>query len=313
MLGYLVRRTLSMIPVLLGVSIIIFFSMRLAPGDPVRQILGPLASQQRVEQVREQLGLDKPIYVQYGIWLGNALRGDFGDSIANHAPTLELVGERVGRTLELTLAALLVTLVVALFAGTVSAVRQYSLLDNAVTFLALFWLSMPTFWLGLMLMLILAVHIPWLPISGGGGPLWSWDGIAHLILPALALGLPQAGTFTRLTRSSMLDVLLQDYVTTARSKGIHETVVIFKHAFRNGLIPILTMIGLQLPWLFGGSVIVETVFSWPGMGRLLTSSIFDRDYPVVQTIALVYSLAVVLGNFLTDVAYSVADPRVRLE
>ncbi len=312
MVGYLVRRTLLMIPVLLGVSMIIFFSMRLAPGDPVRQILGPLASQQKVNEVRNELGLNKPIYIQYAIWLKNALHGDLGSSIANHAPTLQLVGERIGRTLELTLAALVVTLVVALVAGIISAVRQYSILDNTVTVFALFWLSMPTFWLGLMLMLLLAVHIPGLPISGGGGPLWSWDGLVHLILPALTLGLPQAGTFARLARSSMLDVLLQDYVTTARSKGIRESTVIFKHAFRNSLIPILTMIGLQLPWLFGGSVIVETVFSWPGMGRLLTSAIFDRDYPVVQVIALVYSLAVVLGNFMTDIAYSVADPRVRL-
>jgi len=313
MLSYLVRRTLSIVPVLIGVSLIVFLSMRLAPGDPARQILGPLASQEKVLELRSQLGLDKPIFVQYSIWLKNALRGDLGESIANHAPTLELVSERVGQTLELTIAAFCITLLVALTAGIISAIRQYSITDTVVTFSALFWLSMPTFWLGLMFMLFLAVRIPGLPISGRGGSFWTWNGLVHLILPALTLGLPQAGTFTRITRSGMLDVLLQDYVTTARSKGLAERVVILKHALRNTLIPVITMMALQLPWLFGGSVIVETVFSWPGMGRLLTTAVFERDYPLVQATALVYTLVVVFANYLADIAYSLADPRIRLQ
>ncbi len=313
MLVYIFRRALMMIPVLIGVSLIVFLGMRLAPGDPVRQILGPLASQKKVEQVRQELGLDKPIFIQYGIWFKNVLQGNLGNSIASHAPTLLLVRDRIGRTLELTLAAFVIALLIALTAGIISAVYQYSLLDTIVTFMTLFWLSMPSFWLGLTLMLILAVHIPGLPISGSGGPIWSWDGVRHLILPALSLGLPQAGSLARITRSSMLDVLLQDYITTARSKGIKERKVILKHALRNGLIPLITMVGLQLPWLFSGSVIIETVFSWPGMGRLLTSAIFERDYPVVQTTALIYTLVVVLGNFLADIAYSLADPRIRME
>ena len=247
------------------------------------------------------------------IWLKNAVQGDMGKSIASHAPTLQLVGERIGRTLELTIAAFIVNMLLSLSAGVISAVRQYSRTDHAVTFMALFWLSMPAFWLGLMLMFLLAVRIPWLPISGSGGPVWTWEGLSHLILPALTLGLPQAGTFTRITRSSMLDVLLQDYITTARSKGIREWRVIVKHAFRNALIPVITLVGLQLPWLFGGSVIVETVFSWPGMGRLLTTAIFERDYPLVQTIAMVYTLVVILGNYLADLAYSIVDPRIRLK
>ncbi len=302
-----------MIPVLFGVSLIVFFSMRLAPGDPARQILGPLASQEKVEALRENLGLNKPIIVQYGIWLSKALQGDLGKSIASHAPTLQLVGERLGRTLELTLAALLINIMVATTAGIISAVRQYSKVDNLVTVMALFWLSMPAFWLGLMLMFLLAVRIPWLPISGSGGPLWTADGLLHLILPALTLGLPQAGTFTRITRSSMLDVLLQDYITTARSKGISEWRVILKHALRNAVIPMITLLGLQLPWLFGGSVIIETVFSWPGMGRMLTTAIFERDYPLVQATAMIYTLVVIFGNYLADIGYSLADPRIRLK
>jgi len=302
-----------MIPVLIGVSLIVFFSMRLAPGDPARQILGPLASQQQVEALRHELGLDQPILVQYGIWIRNALHGDLGKSIASHAPTIELVGERLGRTLELTLSAFVVTMIVALTAGIVSAVHRHSVLDTGVTFLAMLWLSMPVFWLGLMFMLLIAIRIPGLPISGRGGPIWTLQGMLHLILPALTLGLPQAGSFTRITRSAMLDVMLQDYVTTAKSKGLRGGTVILKHAFRNALIPVITMIGLQIPWLFGGSVIVETVFAWPGMGRLLTTAIFERDYPLVQATALVYTLVVVLANYIADLAYSIADPRIRLE
>ena len=313
MATYFLRRLLSLIPVLIGVSIIVFLSMRLAPGDPARQILGPVAPQEEIIQLREELGLDKPLHVQYWVWLKHAVVGDLGKSLKSGVPALRLVGERLGRTLELTLAGLAVTLLVALVAGVTSAVRQYSLLDNLVTVGALFWLSMPTFWLGLMLMILLAARIPALPISGRGGPVWTWAGLKHLLLPALTLGLPRAGAFARITRSSMLEVLLQDYVTTARSKGLRETRVVIKHALRNALIPILTMLGLQIPWLFGGSVIVETVFAWPGMGRLLTTAVFERDYPLVQAIAIVYTLIVVLANFLADIAYSIADPRIRFD
>ena len=311
MLVYLVRRTLSTVPVLLAISAIVFFSMRLAPGDPVRQILGPLATEERVQETRHELGLDKPILVQYGIWLRNALGGDLGISIASHAPTTKLVGERIMKTLELAAAAFVLSLILALVSGTLSAVFQNSPLDSAMTFFALFWLSMPVFWLALMLMLLIAVKVPWIPISGRGGAIWTLDGLLHLLLPAIALGLPRGGTLTRIVRSSFLEVLLQDYITTARSKGLRERVVIMKHAFRNTLIPVITVMGLQLPWLFSGSVIVESVFAWPGMGRLLTSAVFERDYPLVQTTALFYTLVVVISNYLADIAYSFADPRIR--
>ncbi len=309
---YLIKRTLSVVPVLLGVSVIVFFSVRLAPGDPVRQVMGSHAGQERVEEVRHELGLDKPIVIQYGIWIRNALRGDMGTSIASHAPALKLVGERIGRTLQLTITALIITLLVSFTAGIISAVRQYKIADSLVTFGALFWLSMPVFWLGMMLMFLVAIRIPWLPISGSGEGYWSWDALRHLILPALTLGLPQAGTFTRLTRTSMLEVLRQDYITTARSKGIPEWKVIVKHAFRNALIPIVTMIGLQLPWLFGGSVIVETVFAWPGMGSMLTSAVFGRDYPLIQAIAMIYTVVVIGANYISDIAYVLIDPRIEL-
>lgn len=302
-----------MCPVLLIISIIVFFSMRLAPGDPVRQITGPLAREERVQEIRHDLGLDKPILVQYWIWLRKALKGDLGVSIATKAPTIHLVAERVTKTLELTGAALILTLTVALISGTLSAVFQYSVLDSAVTLFALFWLSMPVFWLALMLMLLIAVKIPWLPISGRGGPIWTLNGLRHLLLPAVALGLPRAGTLTRIVRSSFLEVLLQDYITTARSKGLRERMVVMKHAFRNALIPVITVFGLQLPWLFSGSVIVETVFAWPGMGRLLTTAVFERDYPLVQTTALFYTLIVVGANYLADVAYFLVDPRIRYD
>lgn len=313
MLSYLVRRTVATVFILIGVSLVVFFAIRLTPGDPARQILGPLAPQERVVELRKELGLDKPIWTQYGIWLKNAVRGDFGTSIASNAPALELVLERMLRTLELTMAAFLITVVLAITGGVLAAVYQYSLLDNFLTFSSLFWLSMPRFWLGLMFMLLFATRIPGLPISGSGGPIGTWSNLVHLILPALTLGLQRTGALTRIVRSSMLDVLQQDYIATARSKGLRNSVVIYKHALRNAMNPIITMIGLQLPWLFGGSVVVETVFSWPGMGRLLTTAIFERDYPLVQAVAIFYTLAVVAANYLADISYAISDPRIRLE
>ncbi len=313
MFSFLIRRSISMVFILIGVSIIVFFAMRLAPGDPARQILGPLASQEKVEELRHELALDKPLWIQYGIWFKNAVQGDLGKSIASKAPTLELVGERIVNTIELTMAAFIITLTLAIASGVISAVKQYSIVDNIVTLFSLFWLSMPRFWLGLMFMLLFATRISWLPISGMGGPIGTWDNLLHLILPALTLGLPRMGSLTRIVRSSMLNVLKQDYVIYARSKGLKESRVILKHALRNALNPVITMLGLQIPWLFGGSVIVETVFSWPGMGRLLTSAIFERDYPLIQAVAIGYTLIVVFANYLADISYAIADPRIRLE
>jgi len=313
MLTYLVRRTLLMIPILIGVATVVFFSMRLAPGDPVRMIAGPLASEQRLDEIRQELGLDRPILVQYGIWFRNLLRGELGHSIASGVSALHLVAVRITATLELTVSAFILSLFIALAAGITAAVYQASFYDNLVTFGALFWLSMPSFWLGLMFMFLLSVRIPFLPISGRGGAIWTWQGIQHLILPALTLGLPGAGATARIVRSSVLDTLSQDYVRTARSKGLAERVVVLKHVLRNSLIPVITMTALRLPWLFGGAVIVETVFAWPGMGRLLTAAIFNRDYPVVQAAALIYTAIVVLANYAADVLYSVADPRIRLQ
>jgi ABC-type dipeptide/oligopeptide/nickel transport system permease component len=313
MLTYLVRRTLLLIPILIGVATVVFFGMRLSPGDPVRMIAGPLASEQKLDEIRHDLGLDKSLPVQYAIWFRNLLRGDLGNSIASGVSALHLVALRIGATLELTLTAFVLSLLIALVAGVTAAVRQSSLYDNLVTFGAMFWLSMPSFWLGLMFMSLLAVQLRFLPISGRGGPLWTWTGLRHLILPALTLGLPSAGATARIVRSSVLETLSQDYVRTARSKGLRERSVVVHHVLKNSLIPVITMTALRLPWLFGGAVIVETVFSWPGMGRLLTAAVFNRDYPVVQAAALITTALVVFANYAADVLYSVADPRIRLE
>jgi len=313
MLTYLARRTLLLIPILIGVATVVFFGMRLSPGDPVRMIAGPLASEERLDEIRHELGLDKSIPVQYAIWFRNLLRGDLGNSIASGVPAVHLVALRVGATLELTITAFILSLAIALLAGVTAAVKQSSVYDNVVTFGAMFWLSMPSFWLGLMFMSILAVRLPFLPISGRGGSLWTWEGIRHLILPALTLGLPSAGATARIVRSSVLETLSQDYVRTARSKGLRERAVITRHVLKNSLIPVITMTALRLPWLFGGAVIVETVFAWPGMGRLLTAAVFNRDYPVVQAAALITTGLVVFANYAADVLYSVVDPRIRLE
>ncbi len=313
MLAYFVRRTLLLIPILIGVATVVFFGMRLSPGDPVRMIAGPLASEQKLDQIRHDLGLDKTLPVQYAIWFRNLLRGDLGNSVASGVPALHLVALRIGATLELTVSAFILSLVIALVAGVTAAVKQSSIYDNLVTFGAMFWLSMPSFWLGLMFMSLLAVRLPFFPISGRGGPLWTWEGIRHLILPALTLGLPSAGATARIVRSSVLETLSQDFVRTARSKGLAERAVIAHHVLKNSLIPVITMTALRLPWLFGGAVIVETVFAWPGMGRLLTAAVFNRDYPVVQTAALITTGLVVFANYAADMLYSVVDPRIRLK
>jgi len=313
MLSYIIRRVVALIPIFLGVSLVVFFTMHIAPGDPARQLVGPLATHEKIVEVRHKLGLDKPIYIQYLTWLSHIVQGDFGQSISSGAPSFELVSGRIGRTLELTVAAFILTIAISLLAGVISAAKHYSVLDTLTTFLALFWVSMPSFWFGLILMLLLAIVLPIFPISGRGGPLWTISGIKHLILPAITLGLPQIAVLMRITRSSVLEVLTQEYINTARSKGLRECIVIFKHVLKNALIPFITMATLQLPWLFGGAVVVETVFAWPGMGRLLVSAVFERDYPLVQCIAMTYTVIVIFANLFADILYCYVDPRIRLE
>ncbi len=310
MIAFLIRRLLFLVPTLLGVTMLVFSLMHVS-GDPIRLLFGPNVSEQVVREKKAELGLDLPIHVQYWNWLIRLVRGDLGNSIHVQDRVSSLISARFGPTLELTVFALLLTVLFALPAGIVSAVRPYSVLDSVTRFVALFWVSMPYFWLGIMLMLFFGLVLGWFPISGRGGPLWTIEGLRYAFLPVLTLALPPVALFTRLTRSAMLEVVNEEYIRTARSKGIGETRVVLRHALRNVLIPIVTLLGLRLPWLFGGAVITETVFAWPGMGRLLVGAVMERDYPVVQGIVVVIALLTVLSNLIVDVAYTYIDPRIR--
>jgi peptide/nickel transport system permease protein len=310
MARYVFHRVLSLLPVAVGVTVVVFSLLHLT-GDPIRLLYGLNVPEEIVQQRRDELGLNRPVALQYARWLIRAARGDLGESITTGDHVVAMIRPRIGPTLELTLLALLVTLAVSLPAGVVSAVRRNTLLDSLSRIAALFWVSMPTFWLGLLLILIFGVMLRWLPISGRAEAFWSLESLRTHVLPVLTLGLPPAALFTRLTRSSMLEVIGEEYVRTARSKGLAERIVIIKHALRNALIPILTLIGLRLPWLFGGAVITETVFAWPGMGRLLVDSVLKRDYPVVQGIVMAMAVLVVGSSLLVDLLYAYVDPRIR--
>ncbi len=310
MLAYVIRRFIVMIPIIAGVTVIIFSLMHVS-GDPVRLMYGPNVSKETIEIKRKELGLDKPLYIQYFRWADRILHGDFGRSIHVQDSVTNLIRARIGPTLELTTVALILTLVFAIPIGVLSAVKPYTAIDNLGRFFALFWVSMPYFWLGIVFILLFGVELRILPISGRGGPLWSFQGLDHIILPAMTLGLPPMALFTRIVRSSMLEVIHEDYIRTARSKGLDEQRVIYRHALRNALIPVVTLLAVRLPWLVGGAVITETVFAWPGMGRLLVDAVTQRDYPVVQGIVLILSVLVVLSNLGADLLYAYIDPRIR--
>ncbi|MGC9530427.1 MAG: ABC transporter permease [Candidatus Bipolaricaulaceae bacterium] len=312
MLSYIVRRLLVMIPVVAGVTLIIFMLMHVS-GDPVRLMYGPNVPKEKVEEKRRELGLDKPLYVQYLSWLERLVHGDLGRSIHVQDDVTRLIRARIGPTLELTLVALVLTLALSIPIGVISAVKPYTLVDNAGRFFALFWVSMPYFWLGIVFILLFGVQLKLLPISGRGGPLWTPQGLRHIVLPAMTLGLPPMALFTRLVRSSMLEVINEDYIRTARSKGLQEGTIVFRHGLRNALIPVITLLALRLPWLVGGAVITETVFAWPGMGRLLVDAVTQRDYPVVQGIVLILASLVLVANLLADVVYAYIDPRIRYD
>ncbi len=299
-----------LVPTLIGVTAIVFSLMHVS-GDPIRLLFGPNVSEEKVLEKRAELGLDKPIYVQYWKWLSQVVQGNLGLSIHVQDRVGRLILDRVGPTLELTILALILTVVVSIPAGIISAMRPYTIIDNASRFIALFWVSMPYFWLGIMLMMVFGLRLRVLPISGRGGPLWTLEGLKSATLPILTLGLPPIALFTRLTRSAMLEVVNEEYIRTARSKGVRETIVVVRHGLRNALLPVVTLLGLRLPWLFGGAVITETVFAWPGMGRLLVNAVMERDYPVVQGIVLVIALLTVLANLVVDFAYVLIDPRIR--
>ena len=301
--GYIMRRLLLTVPVVVGVSILIFLIIRLIPGDPAIAIAGVHASNEYIEQIRKDLYLDRSLAVQYAIFVRNLARGDLGYSTMTRRPVVVELRERFPRTVELTLLAMLIASVLGISAGIISATRRYSIFDNISMLVALFGVAAPVFWLALMLQLLFAVHLGWLPATGRGT-------FRHLILPAITLGLASAGLIARITRSSMLEVLRQDFITTARAKGLTEKVVVYKHAFKNALIPVVTIMGLQFGILLGGAVLTETVFAWPGVGRLLVDSILARDYPVVQGAVLVLAVTFVLINLIVDLIYAFLDPRI---
>lgn len=306
MASYIIRRLLLVIPVLLGVSLLVFSMVRLIPGDPAIFIAGEHASSADIEAIREQFGLTRSLPVQYTIFLGNLLRGDLGRSTRTDRPVTREIWERFPDTLQLASASMLIASLVGLIAGIISATRPYSIIDYTAMVGAMIGVSAPVFWLGLMLMLLFSVRLNWLPAVGSGT-------ISHLILPALTLGAASTAVIARMTRSSMLEVFGQDYVRTARSKGLKENRVIVKHALRNSLVPVITIMGLRFGTLLGGAVLTEIVFAWPGVGRLMVDSILARDYPVVQGAVLVIAMTFIFVNLAVDLLYSFIDPRIRCE
>ena len=306
MRSYLFRRLSLAVPVVAGVVTLVFLLIHLIPGDPVEIMLGESALPADREALRESLGLDRPILEQYGSFLWGLCRGDLGGSLQQRRPVSELIRAHYPATLELTFAAMLISLLIALPAGVVSGIRQYSLWDHSTMFVALLGVSMPNFWLGPLLIWVFSIQLGWFPVSGR-------QGLAHLVLPALTLGASMAAIVARMTRSSVLEVLREDYVTTARAKGLSEFRVVWKHVLRNAMLPVLTIVGLQFGALLAGSIITETIFSWPGLGTLMVEAIQTRDYPVVQGCVLVIALSYVAVNLLTDILYGVIDPRIRYE
>lgn len=305
MTRYWVSRLLQMIPPLFGLTIILFILLRIG-GDPVAHLVRPEASPEEIASVRAAYGLDRPYLEQYFKQLGLILRGDFGDSFRFRTPAMPLVLERLPATLELALASMLIAILIAIPAGLFSAVYQNSPLDLLVTTISTLGRAMPNFWIGIMLILLVAVQLEWTPVSGR-------EEAASIILPALTLGSSVATSLARILRSSMLEVIRQEYITTARAKGLPGHLVILRHGLRNALIPFVTVFGLQMAWLLGGAVIVEDVFAWPGLGRLLLKSVQVRDLSVVQAGVFIFALVVMLTNLLVDFIYMFLDPRIRYD
>jgi peptide/nickel transport system permease protein len=300
---YVLRRLALLVPLLVGASILVFLTMRLIPGDPARLSLGPEATDDQVQLMRRQWGLDQPLPVQYGYWVGHAVQGDFGRSTVSRVPAGQEIGTRLPATLQLTGLSIVIASAIGLGLGVLAAVRHNTWLDHASMVLALLGVCTPTFWLGLMLILVFSVRLAWLPSFGQGG-------LDHLILPALTLGAAAAAIIARVTRSSMLEVLSADYLRTARAKGLSEQLVIARHALKNALIPVVTLLGLEFGSLLAGAIVTETVFAYPGIGQLLVNSVNNRDFPVVQAALLLFAVQFVLINLLVDVLYAFVDPRI---
>jgi glutathione transport system permease protein len=304
-LAYFLRRLLGTIPVLIAVSVFVFGFVRLLPGDPARLVAGPDASEQDVAAIRQELGLDQPIWVQYGRYVGQAAQGNLGRSSRTRQSVATEIGVRFTPTLLLTMVAMAWATLAGMAIGVISGVRRGRWQDQAGMVLAVSGISFPAFWLGLLLIDVFSVRLGWLPTGGYG----SWQ---HFVLPSFTLGVAVAAVLARFTRSAFVEVAAEDFVRTARAKGLPERVVIWKHTLRNALIPVITMTGLQFGFLLGGAVVVETVFAWPGLGRLLVDSVSYRDYPVIQAEILLFSLEFILINLAVDLLYAVVNPEIRL-
>ena len=333
-LGFIIERLLQLIPVLIGVSLVVFLMMALTPGDPVEIMFGDqLATAEQKENMRRELGLDLPVAERYLRFAGNAVTGNFGRSFFHRRPVADVIAERLPATIELTLVAMLIALAVSIPLGVLAAVRRGSLIDKAATMFSLIGVSMPGFWLGIVLILLFAVHLGWMPVSGRVDYAFEvpritgmyladsliqgrFDAFAnalhHIIMPALTLGLAMAALLMRVTRASMIEVLQQDYMVFAEAKGLSRARILMRHALKNALIPTVTVAALETGYLLGGNTIVETVFGWPGLARVIVEAVFSRDYPLVQAGVLVIAVIYVSVNFAADVLYSLLNPRVKL-
>jgi ABC-type dipeptide/oligopeptide/nickel transport system permease component len=327
MLSYTLRRLTSVIPVLFGVSVLVFLMVHLTPGDPVRLLLGEDAEPGDVERLRAAYGFDRPLPIQYLLWLQRALTGDFGISIRHQEPVLTLIAGHIGATVELAVASLLVAVALGIPLGVLAAVRRNGPVDLACLVVALIGVSMPNFWLGMVLLAYLAVDVDWLPIAGRGVPVLDalgellrtgrpdalFDAFRFLLLPAIALGTAVMAVVMRLTRSNLVESMGEDYIRTARAKGVSEWNVVYRHALRNSLLAVVTIVGLSFGSLLGGAVVTETVFSWPGLGRLLVDAIRQRNFPVIQAGVLLVAFLFVIVNLLVDLSYAWLDPRIRYD
>ena len=305
MIQYVFRRLVSTLPVLFGVSTLTFLLIHFVPGDPIDQMLGDHVSFKDKQHIRQELGLDKPLLEQYTIFMKGLVKLDLGRSLYSRQPVAQKIWERIPATAELTVFSIFFALLIGLPLGVLAAIRQYSWTDNSVLIMGLLGMSMPGFWLGPMLILIFSIQLDWLPVSERGG-------IEHVILPAISLGMALGAILMRMTRAAMLEVIKEDFVRTAHSKGLHPTLIYFKHTLRNALMPIITIVGLQFGALLTGTVITETIFDWPGIGTLFFDAIQQRDYPLVQGCVLFIACTYVFVNLVTDIAYAIANPKVRL-
>lgn len=333
MLTYIIKRLLWSVPTLFGVSLLVFLMVHLSPGDPAITLLGDHANKASVEKLREEMGLNKPLYVQYYIFASKAITGDFGNSLKTKQPVIDEFMERFPATVELATVAMILAIVLGLSAGIISAIKRYSIFDYSSMFVALAGVSMPVFWLGLVLIYFFSVQLQWLPVSGRLGYEFYiervtgyylidtlladdieafWDALKHLILPAIALGTIPMAIIARMTRASMIEVMKEDYVRTAKAKGCSTFSVIMIHALRNAMMPVITVIGLMLGTLFAGAILTETTFSWPGIGKWIVNAVYQRDFPIIQSATLIIATMFIFVNLIVDLMYALINPKIRL-